>query len=527
MKKKLLNLKEASDFASKLLNRDISQSNISYLLQYGKITKYGDNGKTQIDCEDLKKYYKSFHGERENNWKKKLGDDLNWNLSFDYLREKDTTKHVHRLHPYKGKYIPQLVEYFLDDHTDEFKKKLLFKKDDIILDPFSGSGTTIIQANELGMHAIGIDISEFNCNITKSKMQKYDLNQLEVEINKLKKIIANIESETNIKDFEIDLLENLSVFNKRYFPTPDFRRDIFTGKFDEKKFGLLKEKMFNKQYEQLVRKYKIKLKQKKKKSFLDFWYIKNTREEIDKIFEHVKKIENNQLQMIIMIILSRAIRSCRATTHSDLATLKEPQLSTYYCFKHKKICKPIFSIKSWFTRYANDTLKRLKEFDSLRSDKKWDAIAGDSRIVDIQKEIAKKDSVFGELIRKKKIKGIFSSPPYVGQIDYHEQHAYAYDLFQMKRKDELEIGPLYKGKGKKAQESYIKGISKVLLNAKKYLVKDYDVFLVANDKFNLYPLIAESANMKIVNQYKRPVLNRTERDKNPYSEIIFHLKEKV
>lgn len=31
--------------------------------------------------------------------------------------------------------------------------------------------------------------------------------------------------------------------------------------------------------------------------------------------------------------------------------------------------------------------------------------------------------------------------------------------------------------------------------------------------------------MKIVNQYKRPVLNRTEKDKNAYAEIIFHLKE--
>jgi hypothetical protein len=56
------------------------------------------------------------------------------------------------------------------------------------------------------------------------------------------------------------------------------------------------------------------------------------------------------------------------------------------------------------------------------------------------------------------------------------------------------------------------------------LVEDYDVFLVANDRNNLYPRIAEMAGMKIVNQYKRPVLNRTERDKGAYSEIIFHLK---
>jgi len=33
--------------------------------------------------------------------------------------------------------------------------------------------------------------------------------------------------------------------------------------------------------------------------------------------------------------------------------------------------------------------------------------------------------------------------------------------------------------------------------------------------------------MQIVNQYKRPVLNRTEKDKGAYSEIIFHLKGRL
>jgi len=111
-------------------------------------------------------------------------------------------------------------------------------------------------------------------------------------------------------------------------------------------------------------------------------------------------------------------------------------------------------------------------------------------------------------------------------IDYHEQHAYAYDLFGFKRNDELEIGPLYKGQGIEARNSYVEGITNVLNNCKKFLAENYDVFLVANDKYNLYPNIAESSGMKIVNQYKRPVLNRTEKAKGAYSEIIFHLKEK-
>jgi len=129
-----------------------------------------------------------------------------------------------------------------------------------------------------------------------------------------------------------------------------------------------------------------------------------------------------------------------------------------------------------------------------------------------------------QILKKRKIKGIFTSPPYVGQIDYHEQHAYAYDLFGFRRQDELEIGPLYKGQGLEAQNSYIEGIARVLLNCRGFLADDFDVFLVANDKYNLYPKIVEIAGMKIVNRFKRPVLNRTERDRSPYSEIIFHLK---
>ncbi len=60
-----------------------------------------------------------------------LGNDL----TFMGVREFQRTKHVHRLHPYLGKFIPQLVEVFLRKY---------FKKGDTVLDPFSGSGTTLI-----------------------------------------------------------------------------------------------------------------------------------------------------------------------------------------------------------------------------------------------------------------------------------------------------------------------------------------------------------------------------------------------
>ena len=114
----LVSIPEASRWATDYLDKEVLPMNISYLVQYGKVKKHGENGSTQVDLADLKKYYESYNGKREVSWKKNLGDDLNWTLSFDNLREKDTTKHVHRLHPYKGKYIPQLVEYPIDNYIN-------------------------------------------------------------------------------------------------------------------------------------------------------------------------------------------------------------------------------------------------------------------------------------------------------------------------------------------------------------------------------------------------------------------------
>ncbi|GFN36852.1 site-specific DNA-methyltransferase [Tepidimicrobium xylanilyticum] len=453
-----------------------------------------------------------------------MGYDLNWELSFDNLKESDTTKHAHRLHPYKGKFIPQLVEYFLDDHIDDYKKEVYFRKGDIVLDPFCGSGTTLVQANELGIHAIGVDVSEFNAFISNAKIGKYDLQRIKRESDRILKMLSQRATALKILEFEEELSTRLSEFNSEYFPSPEFKRKVRNKEIDAKKYGREKEEVFLSVYEDLIHKYDIELKQDKAQTFLDKWYIKNIREEIDLAFSLINEIEDLGTRRILGLILSRTMRSCRATTHSDLATLKEPVLTPYYCHKHGKICKPLFTLTNWFCRYSEDAVNRLEEFHNIRTNSYQICLTGDSRSIDIFAEIEKENKEFYELLVKNKINGIFTSPPYVGLIDYHEQHAYAYELFGFNRRDDLEIGPLYKGQGLEARKEYVREISKVLINCKKYLVDDFDIFLVANDRYNLYPEIAKRSGLKIVNQFKRPVLNRTERDKRAYSEIIFHMK---
>ncbi len=517
-------IKEAALWATEYLQRNVSNANISYLINYGKVRKYTRNGAVVIMKDELEQYYQSYHAQRQVEWKDKLGDDLNWALSFDNLPEKETTKHVHRLHPYKGKYIPQLVKYFLDGHTDEFKDSVYFQKGDIVLDPFAGSGTTLVEANELGINAIGVDISSFNAMIDNCKLAKIDLAILIQHIqnitSRLKIFIAN----SNVLEFEEKLLQRLNEFNNKYFPVPEYKYKVARKEIDPKIYGEEKAAEFLPTYNQLVDEYGIQLRQKKQDTFLGKWFTQQIRNEIEFVYAQIKEIEDKAMHDMLCVILSRTMRSCRATTHADLATLKESVTTTYYCGKHGKICKPLFSILKWWETYSKDTVQRLREFSKLRTNTFQHCLVGDSRTIDIVNEVCKIDQSFGHQLQEQKIKGIFSSPPYVGIIDYHEQHAYAYDLFGLPRHDDLEIGPLFKGQKLEAQLSYIDGIAAVLNNCKRFLVEDYDIFLVANDKYNLYPRIAAAAGMKIVEQIKRPVLNRTERDKGAYCEIIFHLK---
>jgi hypothetical protein len=481
----LLDIKQASIWATEHIGKTVTPSNIAYLINYGRILKTEKNGATLIPVQELIDYYENY--QREAAYKKKLGEDLNWALPFEQYKESETTKHVHRLHPYKGKFIPQLVEYFLDSHTDKFKTETFFKKGDIVLDPFCGSGTTLVQANESGIHAVGIDVSEFNALISNVKVKKINLAELQKHIKDISHWLRAFTAEQYNVEFEQKLNDYLKKYNDKYFPSPEFKIKVRKKEIDEKSHAAEHETKVLETYQKHIELYGVKLKQDTQERFLDRWFIAPVREEIDFVAKAIEKIESQEIRDVLTVILSRTVRSCRATTHADLATLVEPVTTTYYCAKHGKICKPLFTIVAWWERYAADTIKRLAEFDNLRTDTQQICLNGNSETTDVFAELEKKNKSLAALARKQKIRGIFSSPPYVGLIDYHEQHAYAYDLFGFERKDAQEIGSMKKRQSKQAQADYAKGISNVLNNCRRFLAEDFDVFLVANDKYNLYP----------------------------------------
>src|SRR3954452_9195297 len=98
------------------------------------------------------------------------GIDLELSWSEHELPQVERTKHVHKLHPYLGKYIPQLVEVFLERY---------FAPGTCVYDPFVGSGTTLVEANAFGVDSVGCDISAFNCLLSRWKRPPSSLGQLE------------------------------------------------------------------------------------------------------------------------------------------------------------------------------------------------------------------------------------------------------------------------------------------------------------------------------------------------------------
>ena len=128
------------------------------------------------------------HGEAVAPTQDALYRDLDLDLSWSErdLPERERTKHVHRLHPYLGKFIPQLVEALLGRY---------FAPGQHVLDPFAGSGTTLVQALESGLDATGADIAAFNCLLMEVKTRRYNPFVLEREVRAACERIGETSSE--------------------------------------------------------------------------------------------------------------------------------------------------------------------------------------------------------------------------------------------------------------------------------------------------------------------------------------------
>jgi hypothetical protein len=354
--------------------------------------------------------------------------DLELSWSERDLPERERTKHVHRLHPYLGKFIPQLVEALLARY---------FRVGGRILDPFAGSGTTLVQALESGFDAGGVDVAAFNALLVGVKTERYNLFVLERELRDVVRRLGGLDAAG----------EEPSAYVRRWFG-PDAARDLLA-------------------FRTLIPEY-----------------------------EHGD---------VLRVVLARAARSARRTTHFDLDFPRAPQQGPYWCHKHRRTCRPVEAAGHFLRRYTLDTLERIKAFSRVRAPRRAaEIVHGDARTLPLGGPYD----------------GVVTSPPYPGLIDYHEQHRYAYELLGLDDRRELELGAAARGTSREALAAYGDGIVDVLANVRTALLPRAPVVIVVNDRRGLYPEILDRAGLRVDERLRRHVNRRTGRRAGEFFEDI-------
>jgi len=357
--------------------------------------------------------------------------DLQLSWSEAELPQVERTKHVHGLHPYLGKYVPQLVEIFLGR---------FFVPGQRLFDPFVGSGTTLVEANVFGADAVGCDISAFNCLLSRVKTTPYALGTLELSLK------AALEETRRAGPASLD----------------------------------------------------------EASEWLRMWYAPRALGELLRYYEVASERLDDPAWDVAKIVLSRAARSARLTTHFDLDFPRAPTTAPYYCHKHKRVCRPVEEAEKFLSRYTADTVRRIRAFADVRTDRLAEVLHDDARTVRLSRQVD----------------GIITSPPYPGLIDYHEQHRYSYELLRLRDRREDEIGAAADGTSSRAVAAYVADMTAVFANSAEQLPADAPIVIVVNDSRKLYPEILTGARLVLDEKITRHVNRRTGRRAGEFFESI-------
>ena len=354
--------------------------------------------------------------------------ELSW--SERDLPQRERTRHVHGLHPYLGKFIPQLVERLLARYGRPGQR---------VLDPFAGSGTTLVQALESGFDATGVDVAAFNALLMDVKTREYNPFALERDVR--------------------DALRRFESVAAALGPGPG-------------------------------------------DGYVSEWYAPRAAAELLAFRSVVAGREHTDL---LRVVLARAARSARLTTHFDLDFPRAPVREEYWCHKHRRRCRPVERADHFLRRYATDTVGRIRAFARARAQgRQTTVLHGDARGLAL-------GGPFDLVV---------TSPPYPGLIDYHEQHRYAYELLGLEDRRAEEVGAAALGTSRAALDAYVDDIAAVLGNARRALRPRAPVLVVVHDRRDLFEAVLARAGLVLEGRLRRHVNRRTGRRAGEFFEDV-------
>lgn len=126
---------------------------------------------------------------------------------------------THSFHEYKGRFYPQLAKAFMNYAG--------ITRGDTVLDPFCGSGTTLVESLLFGANAVGIDINPIAYLLAKAKVESFQLKS--EEFSKIKKTFYNLTEDSEWTNIKIDdYRQRLDIgYLQNWFPENNLKKIIF------------------------------------------------------------------------------------------------------------------------------------------------------------------------------------------------------------------------------------------------------------------------------------------------------------
>lgn len=168
----------------------------------------------------------------------------------------DTRYLTHGLHPYPARMIPQVAKWLINHYA--------LSLNDVVLDPYCGSGGVLVEARLNGINSIGVDINPLACLLARTKSTPINPKILEERTNDL------------LEDIEADLKKGIIV------EVPSIQN-------------------------------------------LDFWFKENVSKDLALIRHHLFKIKEKDIRAFLSVCFSITVREASNTRGREFKLYRIPK----------------------------------------------------------------------------------------------------------------------------------------------------------------------------------------------------------
>jgi len=279
------------------------------------------------------------------------------------IRRKESNYATHGLHPYKGKFYPQLVRALVNLGDIEPPAT--------ILDPFMGSGTAVLESKLMGFDAIGVDLNPLAYLIANAKLTALDLDSHLIE-----RLAAELWSK---------LSESAERWGLRHYPLKDGDAEPEGDpRFDAT--TLVERSCRLNQLDELAK-----------------WFPPAVLHKYAFLLSNIDNLSDDVFRQFCLVCLSSTVRACSQQDPRDLRVRRRKESITD---------APVLSL---FTSKLRFETAKLKSFCDLRDQRQWilgrhDCFVGDAR------NLARLGD--HRLVDPEQVDMVITSPPYATALPY-------------------------------------------------------------------------------------------------------------